>query len=167
MHPLKSPTDMTSGRCLHMLGKECSTVDLSSFCEFVEIWEEPCSSNALYVPWNCPNCNKYLEFERNYKVGLFKEKKKVSLEDKFLFIFLLVGFPSTWAQNIMHMIRSRRNKSMNICILSGPQWQKGDEGVLLGTPRWWERWKEHWENKLQMMRKMKKQNWVPKPRKYL
>lgn len=158
---------MTSGRCLHMLGKECSTVDLSSFCEFVEIWEEPCSSNALYVPWNCPNCNKYLEFERNYKVGLFKEKKKVSLEDKFLFIFLLVGFPSTWAQNIMHMIRSRRNKSMNICILSGPQWQKGDEGVLLGTPRWWERWKEHWENKLQMMRKMKKQNWVPKPRKYL
>lgn len=64
-----------------------------SFCEFVEIWEQPSSSNALYLPWDCPSCNKYLGFGRNYKVGLFKEKKKFSPEDQVSFpISTKLGF---------------------------------------------------------------------------
>lgn len=86
---------MTWGRCWHMLGQEYSSVGLSSFCEFVEIWEQPSSSNTLYLPWDCPSCNKYLEFGRNYKVGLFKEKKKqkFSPEDQVSFpISTKLGF---------------------------------------------------------------------------
>lgn len=159
---------MTWGRCWHMLGQECSSVGLSFFCEFVEIWEQPSSSNALYLPWDCPSCNKYLGLGRNYKVGLFKEKNKSLVQKiKFLFLFLLSWVSIHWAQNIMHMIRSRRNKSMEHLYLV----------QTTMTERWWRsttgysqmmgKMKGTLGTKLQMMRKMKKQHWVPKPRKCL